>query len=125
MGNEKTILIVEDETPLRNALRDRLIREGFITLEAKNGQEGLEIALSQHPDLILLDILLPVMDGITMFKKLHADPWGKDAKVIVLTNLNDNKMVADAIALGSHDYLVKSDWKIEDVIKVVRDKLNY
>lgn len=123
MKDKKKILIVEDEIPLLDALKDRLTREGFDILQARDGKQGLELALSEHPDLILLDILLPVMDGITIFKKLHADIWGKDAKVIVLTNLSDNKNVADAIAMGSHDFLVKSDWKIEDVVKVVRDKL--
>lgn len=121
----KKILIVEDETSLLGALRDRFTREGFTVLEAKNGKQGLEIALSEHPDLILLDIILPIMDGITMLKNIHADAWGKDAKIITLTNLSDNQIVADAIELGSYDFLVKSNWKIEDVVKVVRDKLNY
>jgi DNA-binding response OmpR family regulator len=119
----KTILIVEDEIPLLNILSDRLAREGFAVLEAQNGKAGLKIALAEHPDLILLDIILPVMDGITVLKRLHADPWGKTAKVIMLTNLGDSQNVADALAFGSHDFLVKSDWKIEDVVRVVRDKL--
>jgi DNA-binding response OmpR family regulator len=123
MSLTKKILIVEDDLPLLQVLRDKLTREGFSILEAKNGKEGLETALSEHPDLILLDIMLPVMDGIAVLKELHADAWGKDAKVIMLTNLSDTQNVADAITLGSHEFLVKSDWKIEDVVKVVRSKL--
>lgn len=123
MSLVKRILIVEDELPLLNVLRDKFVREGFSVLEATDGKQGLESALAEHPDLILLDIILPVMDGVTMLKKLHADDWGKDARVIMLTNLSDNKSVADALALGSHDFLVKSDWKIEDVVKAVNHKL--
>lgn len=119
----KKILIVEDEPPLRNALRDKLSRENFAVLEAKNGEEGLEIALRERPDLILLDIIMPVMDGITMLKKLRGDDWGKNAKVIMLTNLSDDESLANAIAQGSHEYLVKSDWKIEDVVAKIRERL--
>lgn len=118
MEKKSRILIVEDETSLRNALCDKLAYEGFVVLEAKNGEEGLAVALHEHPDLILLDIVMPVMDGITMLSKIRIDAWGKDAKVIVLTNLSDI-----AITHSSYDYLVKSDWKIEDVVARVRERL--
>ena len=124
MKTKKTILIVEDDAPLRNALRDKLICEGFTTLEAKNGAEGLEVALAEHPDLILLDIVMPVMDGITMLKKLRKDEWGKNARIIMLTNLSDTEKMTEAIEQGSYDYLVKSDWKIEDIIAKVKEKID-
>ncbi len=120
---KQTILIVEDDIPELNALRDKLINEGFSTFEAKNGEEGLGVALLQHPDLILLDIVMPVMDGITMLKKLREDEWGKGVKVIILTNLSDVEKVSEAIMQGSHDYLVKSDWKLEDVVIKIRERL--
>ncbi|OGI26051.1 MAG: hypothetical protein A3J76_05605 [Candidatus Moranbacteria bacterium RBG_13_45_13] len=123
MENKKTILIVEDEISMLNALRDKFTREGFEVLEAKNGEEGLEIALRDHPDLILLDIVMPKMDGMTMLKRIRADAWGKDVKVIILTNLSDNEKTAAALAQGSYDYLVKSDWKIEDVVAKVKERL--
>ncbi|OGH71913.1 MAG: hypothetical protein A3G00_00140 [Candidatus Magasanikbacteria bacterium RIFCSPLOWO2_12_FULL_43_12] len=123
MENKKTILVVEDEISLLNALCDKLTRENFAVLEAKNGEEGLEVALREHPDLILLDIIMPVMDGITMLKKLREDAWGKNAKVIILTNLSDNEKVAEALEQKSQEYLVKSDWKIEDVVAKVRERL--
>jgi len=124
MENKKKILVVEDEMSLRNALRDKLGLEGFIVLEAKNGEEGLDVALRDHPDLILLDIIMPKMDGLTMLKKLREDVWGKNTKVILLTNLNDNEKVSEALLQGSYDYLVKSDWKIEDVVAKVRARLS-
>lgn len=119
----KTILIVEDEPALCEALRDKLTREGFTVLSAKDGKEGLEIALIDHPDLILLDIIMPVMDGMTMLNKLRADPWGKGALVIILTNLSDAK---DPLVLFPHrslDYLVKSDWKLDDLVAKAKERL--
>ena len=81
------------------------------------------MAMQHHPDLILLDIIMPVMDGMTMLKKLRADEWGKKAEVIILTNLGDNEKVAEAMSQGSFDYLVKSDWNIADVAELVKKKL--
>jgi len=123
MENKKKILVVEDDLPLRNILQNKLVREGFDVFEAKNGKEGLEIALAKHPDIILLDIIMPVMDGMTMLTKLREDVWGADAKVFILTNLSDTKKVADAITQGSYDYLVKTDWTLEDIIIRIRERL--
>ena len=118
-----TILVVEDEASLRDALVDKFSREGFSMLEAKNGEIGLETALVKHPDMILLDIVMPVMDGITMLKKLREDAWGKTAKVIILTNLNDEAKLADALEQGTYEYLVKSDWKMENIVSTVKAKI--
>jgi DNA-binding response OmpR family regulator len=123
-AKQQNILIVDDEASLRKALSDKLTREGFLVWEAKNGEEGLEVALRQHPDLILLDIVMPVVDGITMLKNLRADAWGRDVKVIMLTNLNGSGKVADAIVWGTQDYLVKSDWRLEDVVAKIRKRLS-
>ncbi len=120
----KKILIVEDETPLRNAVLDILTFEGFEVFQAKNGQEGLEIALKERPDLILLDLMMPIMDGLTMLEKLRQDAdYGKKAAVILLTNINDPEKVAMATEAGSYDFLVKSDWNIEDVVKKIKGRL--
>lgn len=120
---QKTILIVEDEASMLAALRDKFSREGFVILEAKNGQEGLNGALTNHPDLILLDIIMPIMDGMTMLDKLRQDPWGKSVPVILLTNLSEADKVAASLRQGVYDYLVKSDWKLEDIVKKVKTKL--
>ena len=121
---DKKILIIEDEAPLRNAVSDILTFEGFQIFQAKNGQEGLEVALREHPDLILLDLMMPVMDGLTMLEKLRGDEeWGKNAAVILLTNINDPEKVARATEAGSYEFLVKSDWNIEDVVKKIKARL--
>lgn len=121
---DKKILIVEDEAPLRNAISDILSFEGFTVFQAKNGQEGLDTALVEHPDLILLDLMMPVMDGLTMLEKLRTEPtYGEQAAVILLTNINDPEKVAQATEAGSYDFLVKSDWNIEDVVKKIKSRL--
>ena len=124
MNDIKKILIVEDETPLRRALVNKFIKEGFQVFEAKNGEEGLTKALKEHPRLILLDLIMPVMDGMTMLKKLREDKWGKSVKVVTLTNSGDESKVAEALEQGSYNYLIKSDWKIEDVVEIVKERLN-
>ena len=118
----KTILIIDDEQTLLSALIDKFTREGFVVLAKKNGQEGLHCALTDHPDLILLDIIMPVMDGMTMLAKLRKDPWGKNAKVIMLTNLSEVEKVASQLQ-GVYDYLVKSDWELKDIVKKVKERL--
>jgi two-component system alkaline phosphatase synthesis response regulator PhoP len=119
----KTILIVEDEQGLLRVLKDKLEEEGFSVLIARNGLEGLNISMEKHPDLILLDILMPVMDGITMLKRLRQDVWGKDVSVMLLTNLSQEEKIADAVELGTFEYLIKSDWSIADVVKKIKEKL--
>lgn len=122
----KSILIVEDEPPQRNILRDELIQAGFSVLEAKNGVEGLEVALANHPDLILLDLVMPVMDGMTMLKKLRQNDWGATAVVIILTNLiSKNNEVNNFLTQTKHTYfLEKSNVKIADVVKKIKERLN-
>ena len=118
-----TILVVEDENSLNKALIDKFSHSGFSTLQAKNGQEGFEMATQKHPDLILLDIVMPRMDGITMLKKLRQDEWGKKVEVIMLTNLNEVEKISEAVSQGSYDYLVKTDWKLDAVVEKVKEKL--
>lgn len=125
----KKILVVDDEAALRKALAVKLNSSGFEAIEAGDGQEGIEKALTEHPDLILLDIMMPKMDGKGVMARLHADSWGKGVPVIFLTNLNDPVTVAEVSeASGANatmfDYLVKSDWKLEEVIEKIKKRLN-
>lgn len=120
---KKKILIVEDEVSLRGALEMKLAMEGFDILQASDGKMGLEIALAEKPDLVLLDLILPKLDGITVLKELRANEAGKEIPVIILTNLNSSEMIEKAIAEGSTDYLIKVDWKIDEVVEKVKGKL--
>ena len=83
----------------------------------------IKVALENKIDIILLDIILPKMDGMTMLKKLREDERGADVPVILLTNLDYSVGVAKAMESGAYDYLVKTDWSLDDVVEKVREKL--
>jgi len=123
---KKRILIVEDDTSLLRGLIDKFTREGFAVLSASNGIEGFSSAMLNHPDVILLDVVMAEMDGLTMLEKLRAaDEWGKKVPVVFLTNLSPDsdaimsRITKDAPAF----YLVKSDFLLSDVVTKVRECL--
>lgn len=117
------ILIVEDDITLLRLLAVKFDEKGFTVLEAKNGEEGLNLAIIEHPDIILLDIVMPVMDGMSMLTELRKDSWGKNADVIILSNLSDAGRVSEALKNQVYDFLVKTDWTLEDLVKKVKEKL--
>ncbi|MFA5051248.1 MAG: response regulator [Patescibacteria group bacterium] len=123
INSKHTVLIVEDEPSIRDAIVIKLTRKGFTVLEAKNGQEGLDIALQKHPDLILLDVIMPIMDGLTVIKKLKEDEWGKTVPVLLLTNLSDPEAVSKSIKIDRSDFLIKSNWTLEEVVEKINQKL--
>lgn len=121
---KKNILIIEDDMALRKVLRDRLVDDNFTVLEAADGEEGLAQALANHPDLILLDIFMPKMDGVSMLAKLRSvDAWGKHVSVIVLTNSTDAHTIAAVTGFGSTDFLIKSEWGLEAIVTRIRERL--
>jgi len=123
---KKVLLLVEDDEALLDALKSELNqKDEFVVFVAKDGNEGLEVALREHPQLILLDLLMPKMDGIAMLKKLREDEWGKNVKVIILTNLDDKNKIAEAVANRVFDYMIKSNWKLGDIYKKVSTELKY
>ena len=120
------ILIVEDEEVICKAYADELRDEGFAILIAKNGQAGLELALREKPDLILLDILMPIMDGLTMMDTLRQkDLYGKNVPIILLTNLSaSEEKIMQAITKNEPAYyLVKSDWNLSAVMEKIKERL--
>jgi DNA-binding response OmpR family regulator len=121
--NRKKILIADDEKDLREALFTVLAAEGYEVLTAENGKVALDIALAEHPDLILLDLNMPKLSGNEVLEALSTDEWGKYAKVIVLTALDDMDTLSKTMETGGLDYLVKSDWKLEDIVRKVKEKL--
>lgn len=123
--NKKILVveIVEDEESMLRPMTDVLTAEGFNVLQARDGEEGLKKALDEKPDLILLDILMPRMDGLAMLQKLREDSWGKTAKVIVLSNLSDMDKVSKALEGGTYDYLMKTDWQISKVVEKIKKAL--
>jgi DNA-binding response OmpR family regulator len=121
--NKKKVLIIDDDNNLRRVLTDKLNFSGFETIAALNGKEGLDKALEFHPDVILLDILMPVMNGQQMLKALREDEWGKNAKVIMLTVIEDAASIAQAVEDGSLAYLVKTDETMDEVVEKVKAML--
>lgn len=119
----KKILLIEDEVSLLQPLCFKMKQEGYEVECVANGQEGLDVVFDMKPDLILLDIVMPRMDGMTFLKHLRNDEWGKTVPVIVLTNLTDSEKVSDAASQGVYDYLVKTDWSLEQVAQRVKERL--
>jgi DNA-binding response OmpR family regulator len=119
---QKHILIVEDEKPLAEALKDKFVQEGCYVSIAENGAEGLKAALATHPDTLVVDLIMPKMSGMELMAALRKDAWGKDVPVIVLTNLSvDSKdLIRGVVEIKPAYYLVKSDWGIAEIVDKVK-----
>ena len=122
-NQKKKILIVEDDESLRNVIKDKVNCEGFSALIAKDGEEGLRLGIKEKPDLILLDVIMPKMDGVKMLKKLRKDIWGKTVPVILLSNDDNPEHIRETLKANAIDYLIKADWELEDVIKKIKETL--
>ena len=122
----KKILVIEDEIALSVPLKDNLTQEGFDVTVIGDGEEGLNLSFSLKPDLILLNLLLPKMDGMTVLRNIRKETsWGNTVPVIILTNLtsHDEKRMKDITELEPAYYFEKTDWKIEDVVQKVKEIL--
>lgn len=118
----KKILIVEDDENFLWILRQSFDNQNLIVFFATTGEDGLEIAEKENPDLIIADILLPKMDGITMAKIIKEK--NIKSQIIFLTNYKDSKHITNALdAAGEADYIVKSDMHIDAIVARVKDKL--
>jgi len=121
---EIKLLIIEDDKSLLRALLDKFKLEGFDVLIANNGEAGLSMALKKKPDLIILDILMPKMDGLTVLEKLREDKWGVKVPIMLLTNVvPDNETIAKITEYKPAFYLVKSDWSIDEIVQKMKDCL--
>jgi len=120
---QKTVLVIDDEADLHEAIKTALEYENFNVVTAEDGESGLTMALEKKPDLILLDITMPKMDGVAVLKNLRGDEWGKTAKVIVMTALDDLTKIAEVIEAGGDEYLVKTDVTLESIVTKVKEKL--
>jgi DNA-binding response OmpR family regulator len=116
----KKIVVVEDDDILAKALLEELQEAGYETRRASDGREGLALVLKEQPDLVLLDIVMPETGGLDMLGNLRKHEQGKQIPVIVLTNLPDNELVAQALELGAYTYLVKSHTSVEGAVEKVR-----
>lgn len=117
----KKILVVEDEKPMARALELKLTHEGFEVKTAFNGEMGLEILEKENFDLLILDLMMPKVDGFMFLQKLQEQ--GKNIPAIVLSNLSQEEDEAKARALGAKGFYVKSNTPIGDIVRHVEDML--
>lgn len=118
----KTILLVEDDKDLMDIMKLKLDGEDFEVITADDGRQALD-QLSKKPDLVLLDILLPDIDGLTVLNEIATHEGTKNIPVIILSNLADHGSIEQAQAVGEYDYLVKANTDLDDVVKKIREKL--
>ena len=121
--NGKKVLVIDDDKNLRDALRVALETAGLAVLEADNGAEGLAMAKKYKPDLTLLDIMMPKMNGQETLRELRKDEWGKTAQVLLLTSLDDVDNITHGVESKSNDYIIKSNMSLADITKKVRQHL--
>lgn len=117
------ILVIEDEASLQKSLLEFLKEEKFEVVGASDGEMGLVMAKKEKPDLVLLDIILPKKDGYDVLRELKQDESLKKIPVILLTNLESPEDIQRAFELGATTYLVKSNYKLEDVVKKIKETL--
>ncbi len=124
MKKSYTIAVIEDDESLAKTLSESLSTAGFRVIHTSNGKDGLALISREKPDLILLDIVMPRMDGIQMLRELRKmEKDDSQTPVLVLTNLDDIDRVAAAVELGALGYLQKMEWHLEDVVKKVKEAL--
>lgn len=117
--NKQRILIVEDEADIRELLAFNLQREGYAALETGNGRDGLDMARAQRPDLILLDVMLPGMDGFSVCRELERDPVTARIPVIMLTARGEEVDRIVGLELGADDYVIKP-FSVRELILRIR-----
>src|SRR3989344_5130852 len=121
---KKKILYIEDEPALQRALSAMLVREGFETLQALDGETGIRIAKEKKPDIVLLDLVLPRMNGFAVLQALKGDPETKDIPVLVLTNLEGVGDIEKVVEMGAVSYLVKTNYPLSELIEQIKRYLN-
>lgn len=122
--SQQKILIIEDDVSILNGISDKFTHEGFFVIKAVNGKDGLDKALKDHPDFILVDNLMPNTDGFYFLENLRRDKWGKDALAIMWSNSHDSSTIDKAKKIGILDFMIKSEWEYRDVVKKVREYLD-
>lgn len=119
----KNILIIEDDEFLRGLINKKLAAEYFNMLSAIDGEEGLKRAKEEKPDLILLDLVLPKIDGFEILSKLKEDPNTSSIPVIILSNLSQKEDIDKGIKLGAADYIIKAQFTPEEIVEKVKNIL--
>ncbi len=125
MSSSKTILIVDDDRPLAEAIAIELKNAGYQVVLASDGSTGYDLALKKKPKLILLDILMPNLDGLEMLKKLRQkdNTYCTNVPVVILTNLDSEEVVHSATQLNCTDFLIKTDTSLSKIVETIKQKI--
>ncbi len=124
-NNKIKILVVDDDSNLNNVLVDKLNISGFEAEGVLDGEIGLKRALEFHPDVILLDLVMPKIDGFEVLKRLREDSWGKGAKVIMLTLIDRMDSIAQAVDKNVAGYLVKTNFSLDEIVEEVKKIIKF
>lgn len=117
------IAIIEDDPTINQMYRMKFEAEGFEVELANNGKRGVAMVETFNPDIILLDMQMPEMDGPTALAEIRKQPWGKTIPVIILTNMGEEESPEGLKKLGIHSYIVKADFTPSQVVSRVKDAL--
>ena len=123
-NNKKTkILLAEDDKFISRAYKDGLERAGFNLILASDGEEAVKLIKTEKPDLVLLDVIMPLKNGFEVLEEVKKDPETKDIPVIVLSNLGQDSDIAKGRSLGAVDYLVKANFTMAEVVEKIKKYL--
>ena len=112
--------MMEDNIFLRKLYREKLTRAGFEFIEATNGVEGVNKVISEDPDLVILDLILPRKNGFDVLSEMKNNPKTKNIPVIILSNLGQELDIKEGLALGAREYLVKTEVRLSEVVNRVK-----
>ncbi len=118
--HKRTILLVEDEVGFRRVFQDALAYDGYNVLVAEDGESGWQLAKSEKPGLILLDLVLPGLHGFEVLRNIRADATTKDTPVIILTVLGEEEDVRKGLELGANDYMTKGSYSPREILMRIR-----
>lgn len=119
----KKMLIVDDDVSAQKALALVFLQEGFTVTTASNGEEGLKAIAANKPDVILLDIVMPTMNGIKMLKKLRETPESKDIPVIIITNSDLQNLILEPAAKDAAVIIIKTNWSLKNIATEIIETL--
>lgn len=121
---KKKVLLIDDDETFRTILSDALTEVGLEILHAEDGESGFNLAVTENPALILLDIRMPKMDGIEFLKSLRTQKNGSNIPVYILSEVSDVEHIADGMSLGVRQYIVKSDMDLKDIVAKIKEEIS-
>ncbi|HHE76645.1 MAG TPA: response regulator [Candidatus Parcubacteria bacterium] len=119
----KKILVVEDDKFLRELISQKLTKEGYDIAEATDGEKGFESVKKEKPDLVLLDLILPIIDGFEVLSRIKSDPVLAQIPVIILSNLGQKEDIEKGLKIGAADYLIKAHFTPAEIIEKIKNVL--